>query len=169
MDIVEDRFLESTTVSANEMVLITEKGNPRKILTLADLANLISGSASRTPRNPPSATSPNGSSKARTSTRNRRGWKPQSRLPHRRLSRQPDQGRLPRRRHRLPQQRTGQQIHRRRLRNHRHRSPQRHRSPALGHRQNSDHKHLLTRFYKSAVSAKGKEKFLAHGFRWELN
>ncbi len=38
MEMVQDRFLEPTTVSANEMVIITEKGNPRQILTLADLA-----------------------------------------------------------------------------------------------------------------------------------
>lgn len=33
---------------------------------------------------------------------------------------------------------------------------------------NSEHKHLLSRFYKAAVSAEGKEHFLDYGFRWEL-
>jgi len=37
MEMVQDRFLESTLVSANEMVILAEKGNPKGIHTLADL------------------------------------------------------------------------------------------------------------------------------------
>ena len=38
LDMVEDRFGESTVVTANEMVILTEKGNPKQIEDLADLA-----------------------------------------------------------------------------------------------------------------------------------
>lgn len=38
LDMVQDRFGESTVVTANEMVILTEKGNPKAIETLADLA-----------------------------------------------------------------------------------------------------------------------------------
>jgi len=38
MDMVAEKFLESTLVSANEMVILVEKGNPQGIKTLADLA-----------------------------------------------------------------------------------------------------------------------------------
>ncbi len=37
MKMVEERFLESTLVSANEMVILTEKGNPKGIYKLTDL------------------------------------------------------------------------------------------------------------------------------------
>lgn len=37
MEMVQDRFLESTLVSANEMVILTEKGNPKGINLLTDL------------------------------------------------------------------------------------------------------------------------------------
>ncbi|MFV1994722.1 MAG: extracellular solute-binding protein [Verrucomicrobiales bacterium] len=37
MDMVKDRFEDATTVSANDMVLIVEKGNPKGIETLNDL------------------------------------------------------------------------------------------------------------------------------------
>lgn len=38
LDMVEDRFGESTVVTANEMVILAEKGNPKQIEELADLA-----------------------------------------------------------------------------------------------------------------------------------
>ena len=37
MDLVADRYLEQTTVTANRMVLLVQKGNPKGIATLADL------------------------------------------------------------------------------------------------------------------------------------
>jgi molybdate transport system substrate-binding protein len=38
MDMVKDRFLEAPVVSANEMVILVSKGNPKGITALADLA-----------------------------------------------------------------------------------------------------------------------------------
>lgn len=38
MEMVQDRFLESTLVSANEMVILTEKGNPKGLYKLSDLS-----------------------------------------------------------------------------------------------------------------------------------
>lgn len=37
MDMVQDRFLEGAVVSANEMVILVQKGNPKNIAGLADL------------------------------------------------------------------------------------------------------------------------------------
>jgi len=34
---------------------------------------------------------------------------------------------------------------------------------------NSEHRHLLERFFNAAVSAQGKDKFMKYGFRWELD
>ncbi|MFT5467325.1 MAG: molybdate transport system substrate-binding protein [Verrucomicrobiales bacterium] len=40
LDMVQDRFRPSTLVSANEMVLLVAKGNPKNLKVLADLKNL---------------------------------------------------------------------------------------------------------------------------------
>ncbi len=169
MDMVAERFLESTLVSANEMVILVEKGNPQGIKVLTDLA---------TPGHRLGFAHPEKSAL---------GFLTRYLLEEEGLYQKVvDSGNLkmdsPTGDFLVNQIKTGSldavivyksnamaaasttedvdiiEIDR----------PQ-----AVAHQpyavaKNSQHRQLLNRFFAATVSAAGKEKFIEHGFRWEL-
>ncbi len=169
MDMVAEKFLESTMVSANEMVILVEKGNPQGIKTLTDLA---------TPGHRLGFAHPEKSAL---------GFLTKFLLEEEGLYQNiVDSGNLkmdsPTGDFLVNQIKTGSldavivyksnalaaasttedvdiiEIGR---------------PEAVAHQpyavaKNSQHRHLLNRFFAATVSAAGKEKFLKHGFRWEL-
>ncbi|MCF6311064.1 MAG: molybdate ABC transporter substrate-binding protein [Verrucomicrobiales bacterium] len=169
MEMVQDRFLESTLVSANEMVILTEKGNPKGVKKLTDLSKpgLRLGFAHP--------------------EKSALGFLTKYLLEHEKLYQQVvDSGNIkmdsPTGDFLVNQVKTGSLdavivyksnamasqstvddyeivgIDR----------PEAIAQQPYAVAKNSKHRYLLERFFTAAVSAPGKEKFMKHGFLWEL-
>jgi len=170
MEMVQDRFLESTLVSANEMVILTEKGNPKGVKELTDLSKegLRLGFAH--------------------AEKSALGFLTKYLLEKENLYKEVvDSGNIkmdsPTGDFLVNQVKTGSLD-----------AVIVYKSNAMASQstvddyeiigidrpnaiaeqpyavaKNSQHRYLLERFFNEVVSAKGKEKFMKHGFRWELD
>ncbi|MEM7147262.1 MAG: molybdate ABC transporter substrate-binding protein [Verrucomicrobiota bacterium] len=169
MDMVEERFMESKTVSANDMVILAEKGNPKGITELKDLVKpgLRIGFAHP--------------------EKSALGDLTKSLLEDEGLYQDiVDSGNLvldsPTGDFLVNQAKTGSLDAVIVYRSNAQADPGTvesldiidiDRPKAVAHQpwaigKHSDHKRLLERFYESAVSPESKEQFLSFGFRWEL-
>jgi molybdate transport system substrate-binding protein len=169
MDMVEERFLKSTTVSANEMVILVEKGNPKGIVALKDLTKpgLRLGFAHP--------------------EKSALGYLTKWLLEEEGLYQEVvDSGNLvvdsPTGDFLVNQAKTGSLDGVIVYRSNAQADPSTvealeiigiDRPNAVAHQpwaigKESSHKHLLDRFFESAVSAKSKEQFLSYGFQWEM-
>jgi len=170
MEMVQDRFLESTLVSANEMVILTEKGNPKGVKELTDLSKegVRLGFAH--------------------AEKSALGFLTKYLLENENLYQEVlDSGNIkmdsPTGDFLVNQVKTGSLD-----------AVIVYKSNAMASQstvddyeiigidrpnaiaeqpyavaKNTEHRYLLERFFDAVVSAKGKEKFMKHGFRWELD
>ncbi len=170
MDIVQELFDQPTTVSANEMVIITEKGNPKGIRILEDLLkpDLRLGFA-----HPEKSAlgyltkwllQEEGLYEGIVESGNLEVDSPTGDFLVNQIKTGSLDAVIVYRSNALASRSTAEDfeivdIDR----------PQAvaHQPWAIG--KQSGRKHLLDRLYQAAVSAEGKEKFLTHGFRWELD
>lgn len=169
MDMVEDRFLESTLISANEMVILTEKGNPKGIYGLTDLSNEGLKIAFAHPQKSALGfltkylMEDEGLYQGILDSGNLKMDSPTGDF----LVNQVKTGSLDAvivyKSNAMAAQSTIDTCEIIEIG----------RPNAIAHQpyataKNSQHPHLLERFFKSVVSSKGKEQFIEHGFRWEL-
>lgn len=169
MEMVKDRFLESTLVSANEMVILTEKGNPKGILKLTDLSKEGIRLGFAHPQ------------------KSALGFLTKYLLEEEDLYQKVvDSGNIkmdsPTGDFLVNQVKTGSLDAVIVYKSNAMASQSTvddyeivgiDRPNAIAHQpyavaKNSKHRYLLDRFFTAAVSAQGKEKFMKHGFRWEL-
>lgn len=169
MDMVADRFLESTMVSANEMVILVEKGNPKNISTLADMATPGSRLGFAHPEKSALGfltkflLEEEGLYQKIVDSGNLKMDSPTGDFLVNQIKTGSLDAVIVYKSNALASASTTDDVEIIEI----------DRPEAIAHQpyavaKNSQHRHLLDRFFKATVSAAGKEKFLKHGFRWEL-
>jgi len=170
MDMVSEKFLESTMVSANEMVILVEKGNPRGIKTLADLA--IPGHRLGFAHPEKSALGyltkflleeEDGLYQKVVESGNLKMDSPTGDFLVNQIKTGSLDAVIVYKSNALAASSTVEDVDIIEIA----------RPDAVAHQpyavaKNTQHRELLKRFFAATVSAEGKEKFIKHGFRWEL-
>lgn len=169
MDMVEDRFLDSTTVSANEMVILVRKGNPKSIHTLADLSKPDLGLGFAHPEKSALGfltkwlLEDEGLYSDIVASGNLKLDSPTGDFLVNQIKTGALDGVIVYRSNALASASTEDDCE---IVDIDRPNAVAHQPWAIG--KNSNHKHLLNRLYDAAISEEGKENFLTHGFRWEL-